>query len=365
MPGTLTRPPRILIIKPSSLGDIVHALPVLAAARRAHPQAHIAWLVARSFASLLEGHPLLNEVIVFERNRLGKIWRYPNRLGEILKFAGGLRARRFDLVVDLQGLLRSGLLTWASGARRRVGFAAARELSWLFYSQLVRPGTGLNHAVDRNLAVAGALGWPVTPVDFPYPIAPPEMATASDLLNKHAISAGFVAVILGARWESKRWPDAQFVKLLDGLAGRGVATVLLGGPDDRSSAEQIALACRVKPVNLVGATSLRGLAAVLAKSELVVAHDSGPLHLAAALGRPTLALFGPTDPAKTGPYGPAGHTITNPVPCAPCLRRRCPLGHQDCLRKLDADAVLAQALAFRAAPPAPPSPVPPSPVPPH
>ncbi|NUQ48969.1 MAG: glycosyltransferase family 9 protein, partial [Phycisphaerae bacterium] len=144
----------------------------------------------------------------------------------------------------------------------------------------------------------------------------------------------------GARWLSKRWPPARFVELIDRIQSSGGSCVLLGAPDERPLAAQIAAACRTPPANLAGRTTLRELAAVLEGAERVISQDSGPMHLAAALGRPLVALFGPTSPRRTGPYSGSARVVTHVVPCAPCYRRRCPLRHHDCLEKLAVQQVI-------------------------
>lgn len=366
-------PRRILIIKPSSLGDIVHALPVLALLRDTWPQAHVAWLAGSAFAPLLEGHPLLDEVIVFDRRRYGRMLRNPPILADFARFAWRLRRRRFDLVVDLQGLVRSGFLAWLSGAPRRVGFADARELAPLFYSQRVACPRAAVHAVDRNWYLANALVGPgdaardpsraregaatkggdgyrklsavVTPAPrFPLGLRTEELAAARHLV---AAAAGgpldaFIALLPGARWESKCWPADRFAALIGRLSTAGFPpVVLLGGPDDRTLADKIASACAAPVINLVGLTSLRELSAVLALASLVICQDSGPMHIAAALDKPLVALFGPTNAARTGPYSAAARVVALPLDCAPCYRRHCPLGHHACMERLEVALVLA------------------------
>jgi len=337
-------PRRILIVKPSSLGDIVHALAVLAELRRAYPSAHVAWLVSDGFAPLLEGHPLLDEVLTFDRARYGRMWRSPRVLLDFWRFVAAVRRRRFDLVIDLQGLARSGLLSYLSGARERCGFADAREGAWLFYTRRVASAAHTAHAVDRNLALLRALGLPSERPQFPLAVRPEERAAARSLLTRAAGEAvgPFTAVIPGARWETKRWPAERFAELIDRMHAAGLPRcVLLGAPADRAAAAAVAAACHRRPIDLVGLTTLRELVALLELADRVVGHDSGPLHIAAALGKPIVALFGPTNPARTGPYCDSATVVTCAVPCAPCYRRVCPYGHHDCLRRLEVETVLA------------------------
>lgn len=342
-------PRKILIIKPSSLGDIVHALPVLHGLRTRHPGAHIAWLVGTSFASLLEGHPQINELIRFDRARFGRMWRSPAVFFEFWRFVGEIRRRRFDLVVDLQGLIRSGLMAWLSGGWS-VGFAEARELAWMFYSRRVRPAASAVHAVEKNLAVAAACGVVIERPVFDLAVTEGERQSARALLREaghagatEAALPPYLAVLPGARWASKQWPPVRFAELIDRLAAEGrPRSVLLGAPSERGIAEAIVGACKSPPVDLIGRTNLRQLTALLDLSEQVICLDSGPMHIAAALGKPLVALFGPTNPARTGPYSARARVVTHPVPCAPCYRRVCPLGHQDCLVRLDAAQVTAE-----------------------
>ncbi len=347
----LPRPARILIIKPSSLGDIVHALPVLAALRARHPRARIAWLAGESFAPLLEGHPLLDDVIRFDRRRFGRMLQSPRIFWEFLRFVADLRRRRFDLVIDLQGLVRSGFLAFASGARERIGFAKARELAGAFYSRRVRCPADDVHAVDRNLCVAAALGLPADTPGFPLALRPDEHAQARALLADVGTRPleRFTAVLPGARWPSKQWPAQHWAGLLARLAQEDLPpAVLLGGPGDLPVLQAIQGACPVPLLSLVGRTSLRQLTALLARAELVICCDSGPMHLAAALGRPLVALFGPTNPQRTGPYGRAARVVSLSVPCAPCYARTCPLQHHDCLERLSIERVIAEVRKLRA-----------------
>lgn len=345
---TTAVPQRILLIKPSSLGDIVHALPVLALLRDAYPRAHIAWLAGLSFAPLLEGHPLLDEVIPFDRARYGRMLRSPAIFAEFRAFVRSVRERRFDLVIDLQGLIRSGYLAWASGAPRRVGFAHARELAPLFYTHRVRVPPTARHAVDQNLHVAAALGLPTnSPPRFPLGLRPEERRAAAETLAP-LLPRGdttFVAVLIGARWETKLWRAERIANLIDRLHERGYPRcLLLGGPGDAPLAAEVRAAARTDIADLVGKTTLRQLAALLERAALVVTLDSGPMHIAAALERPIVALFGPTDPARCGPYAPQTRIAATPITCSPCYQRRC--WHHSCMNWLQVDDVLDHVVAL-------------------
>jgi lipopolysaccharide heptosyltransferase I len=345
---TTVVPQRILLIKPSSLGDIVHALPVLALLRDAYPRAHIAWLAGLSFAPLLEAHPLLDEVIPFDRARFGRMLRSPAICGEFLAFVRGIRARRFDLVIDLQGLLRSAYLAWTSGAARRVGFAHARELAPLFYTHRVRVPQTARHAVDQNLHIAAALGLPTNSAPrFPLGLRPEERQAAAETLAT-LLPPGdrtFIAVLIGARWDTKLWRAERIANLIDRLHARGYPRcILLGGPGDAPLAADVRAAGRSEIADLVGRTSLRQLAALLERAALVVTLDSGPMHIAAALERPIVALFGPTDPARCGPHASQTRIAATPIACAPCYQRRC--WHHSCMNWLQVDDVLQHVVSL-------------------
>ena len=219
---------------------------------------------SRSFAALLEGHPLLDEVILFDRARYGKMLRSGRALGEFLRFLRELRRRRFDLVVDLQGLFRSGFLAFATGAERRVGFVAARESAGLFYTRRVRCPPDARHAVDRNLCVVAALGLSTDRPEFPLGLRLEEIRAAKTLLTT---AAGrpvktFTAVIPGARWESKRWRPERIAALIDRMHEESLPScVLLGSAADRPFADRVVAACHSPAIDLVGRTSLRELAA--------------------------------------------------------------------------------------------------------
>lgn len=327
-----THPPqRILIIKPSSLGDVTHALPVLRLVRRKWPAAHISWLVAPFCAGLLEGNPDLNDVILFDRKRYGSAWKSWRAGLELWRFHRDLRRQRFDLVIDLQGLFRSGWLARATGAPVRIGFENAREGAPWFYTQRV-PVPSLDvHAVDRYLSVAAALGCEAGPAEFSFPHTDEDRRTIDAFIPP---GERYAVLMPGANWETKRWPVENFAALVEPLKERfGLRSVLSGGADVIELAQRVPQA-----LNLAGKTNLRQLVALLERADLVVANDSGPMHIAAALGRPLVTVFGPTNPVRTGPYGRPECVVRANIDCAPCYSRRC--SHTSCLQKLSIEPIL-------------------------
>ncbi len=322
-------PARVLIIKPSAIGDVVHALPVLNLIRRRWPTAHVSWLVTPACAGLIEGHPQLDEVVPFDRKRFGRAWRNPAAAAALAAFHADLRRRQFDLVIDLQGLFRSGWLGFSTGAKVRVGTSTDREFGWAFHTHVAPVGGRERHAVDRYLALAEHLGLGSGPVEFIFPTDDADRAAVAPLLP----AGPFAVLVPTTNWATKRWPAERLAELVRPLRDRfGLASVVAGVPGSP-----------VVPgaIDLSGRTTLRQLTAVLERASLVIAPDTGPMHIAAALGRPLVTVFGPTDPARTGPYGRSDSVVRLDIPCSPCFSRRCV--HQTCLRSLPIEPVLAKA----------------------
>jgi heptosyltransferase-1 len=315
---------KILIVKPSSLGDIVHSLPFLNSIRNCFPDAEIHWVVARGLEGLLEGHPMVNRLIVINKDQWKKISDAANTLREMRAVFGTLKGEGYDLVVDLQGLLRSGVIAMATGSSMRVGFREAREGGSLFYSHKVESGTGL-HAVDRYLKMASFLGCDVSEVRFPMPEAPYPLPFEGE----------YAVLVPGARWKTKRWPPENFARLASRLPLR---SVVVGGKSDSGIANRIVEGSGGKAVSLAGKTDLKELSSVIKGARFAVTNDSGPMHFAAAHGVPVFALFGPTSAARTGPYG-KGHTIISAdMECAPCFKKRC--RDPKCMESITVETVL-------------------------
>ena len=325
-----TPPRRILIIKPSAIGDVVHTLPILNLLRKRWPESHIAWLLTPACAALLDGHPMLSEVIRFDRKRFGRGWREPSSLFGLFSFQKELRSRAFDLVIDLQGLFRSGWLAWQTRAATRIGFKNAREFAPVFYTHRVDVGSPEQHAVDRYLKIAAALGCDPNVVEFPFHV------TDEDRQHVDALLGGigrFAVLVPGTNWQTKRWPIEHFAAMPAMLKDRfGIESVAAGSPDEAE------LAARLGIVNLAGKTTLRQLVALFQRADLIIANDSGPMHIAAALGKPLVTPFGPTNPVRTGPYRRDDAVIRIDIPCSPCYSRRC--SHQSCLRWLRPESVM-------------------------
>jgi heptosyltransferase-1 len=322
-------PRKILIIKPSSLGDVVHSLPFLNAVRTCFPKAEIHWIIAKGLEGLLEGHPMINKIWIINKDAWKNIKNVGSTVKELEFLFKELKKEHFDLVVDLQGLLRSGILTSATNAPVRIGFAEAREGSKFFYTHKIRGGKDI-HAVDRYLKIAAFLGCNISDVRFPFPLS-----FNSSLITRHSLLYGNYAVIVpGARWKTKVWPPEKFGELSSKLPLR---TVVVGGKGDIDAANEIVNLSKGNTISLAGKTDLKELIEVMRGARFVVSNDSGPMHIAAALGIPVFAIFGPTDPIKTGPYGEGHIIIREDIPCAPCLKRTC--SDIKCMRSLTVEKV--------------------------
>lgn len=317
-----SRSPRIAIIKLSSLGDVVHALPVAHALRRALPSAHLTWVVEAREYAILRDHPDLDAVVPVD-TRLWRrlIWR-PAGVRQVLGKVGRLRERirraSFDVAIDLQGLLKSGLLTAYTGAPLRIGFSAGRcRERWnaLFTNRHVTPPDSARHVVEQYLTLLAPLGIEPGPARFHVPVPAAAERRIEDLLVKEGVKPGdrLVAMNPGAGHPQKRWSVARFGALAERLATEaGARLLLLWGPDEAHMAREISLALPGHSALLAPPTDLGELAALLKRCRLMIANDTGPLHLAAALGTPSLGLYGPTLAARNGPYGARCRGLQSP-----------------------------------------------------
>jgi len=322
-------PHKILIVKPSSLGDVVHSLPFLNAMNTCFPGAEIHWVIAKGLEDLLDGNPMIKRLWIINKDAWKKIDNAKNTVTEIKILFKGLKTEKFDLVIDLQGLLRSGIITSATRAPVRIGFQEAREGSRFFYTHKVKGGTDI-HAVERYLKIAAFLGCDTSEIIFPFP----EADTISSLIPHPSSFREYAILVPGARWKTKIWSPEKFGELASRLP---VQSVVVGSKTDKDSADLIVTLSKGKAISLAGKTSLKELIAVMRKAKFVISNDSGPMHIAAALGIRVYAIFGPTDPLRTGPYG-KGHTIISPtIPCAPCFKKTCE--DVKCLEGLSVDKV--------------------------
>ncbi len=310
---------KILILKPSSLGDVVQALPVLRLLKRHLPASEIFWWIDSSLAPLLEGDPDLTGVVRFERRR----WASPRHWPEMLRSIRRLRAQNFDWVIDLQCLLRSGAFAWLANGKFLIGLDEVREGARGFFDLAVRRASFHTHAVDWYLSVLPPL---CVPMDWNFKWLPERPAVAAAVKSKwQTAGARWIALQPGARWPNKRWPVEYFAELVRLLAEKfsGVRFAVLGDAGDKSPGDMISRAAPTRCLNLCGETSLPEMVEWLRLCDLMVTNDTGPMHVAAALNRPLVALFGPTEPRRTGPYHALDSVLRIGLPCSPCMNSHC------------------------------------------
>lgn len=288
---------RILLIRPSALGDVCRSVPLVVSLRRAYPEAHIDWLVQDSFQESVAAHPDLSGIVPFPRRSLGKALK-GGRVGALQKLLAQLRGSHYDIVIDAQGLFRSGFLAWATRAPRRIGDANAREMGWLFLNE--RHRIEELHTVDRMLDLLRVSGI--------EPVADMRLyTTQADREHADHLLAGTNPVVLAptSRWPAKRWPADRWAALADRLLASGQGPmVIVGGPGEQEQCGPLLERARHRTdiIDLVGSTTIGQLMAIIERSRLVVACDSAALHMAVGFDRPIVGLYGPTDVARVGPY---------------------------------------------------------------
>jgi len=294
----------ILIIKPSSLGDIVMALPALSALRRSFPDAKISWLIRPEFAPILKNHPHLNELILFDRRFLGKAWYNPRAFTSLLSLIRRLRRSEFDAVFDFQGLFRTASLGWLASSQYRFGMANARELAHIFYTHKVQQSSDCIHLVDYYLKIIQAAGALNLDVEFILPQDPAAADSVSNLLSAHNVRAeSFAVFVPRSAHPDKCWPIERFAELADRISSQfGLPTVAVGIESEKPAVERLKKLANVAIANFAGVTSLSELVALLRAASLVVSNDTGPGHIAAALDVPVVLIFGRSNPARVAPY---------------------------------------------------------------
>jgi heptosyltransferase I len=361
---------RILLIKPSALGDVVHTIPVLVKLRTRYPRARIDWLITPENAEVVRHHPALSNVVLFARrdfSKPGHRWRAVIGFFDLLK---QIRRAKYDLVVDMHGQVRSAFFALISGARVRIGFdrpikfsrtisaehdlrnvpsrgwRGAREGSWIAYTHRIPIPTLDVHAVDRYLWVGKLLGFDDEPPNLAIHLSAETIRNVEGLLEQQGIPAGKPLVVLvpGTIWETKHWTIDGFAGVARHFLREGFAVVLAGTKRDETRSRQIAEAAPGTR-DLSGKTSPADLAALIQRSEVAVTNDSGSMHVAASLGKPMVSVFGPTNPVHIGPYERPESVVRVDLPCSPCNYRRlaqCPYDHA-CMKQVTSAMVVERA----------------------
>ncbi len=347
---------RLLIIRLSSIGDVVHALPVSAALGEAYPRLEITWLVEEMSADIVNGNSYLTDVIVIPRSRWKRgRWNSPRVWKEYATFLADLRRRNFDVTLDLQGYAKSAIMAFATGAPRRYGWWRLRDGANLVSRALPHSPDSL-HRVDWYLDVARSLGAAPSRVCFPIHIPDVARNRVADLLQAGGIepAARYVALNPAVGSGTRRWGAGRFAECIARIGNDfGLPTVLVGSQKDGALCEEVAkrafdagLSAACPPVNLAGQTNLKELAALLDRCAVHLCGDTGSGHIAAALKRPVVALYGPTDPEHAGPWGQPQNVLSHRELCRPgcgaskCLAARAPGEAAECLAAITPKAVL-------------------------
>lgn len=358
---------RILLIKPSALGDVVHTLPVLVKLRARYPRAQIDWLITPENAEIVRYHPALSNVVLFARrdfSKHGRRWRAFLSFFDLLK---QIRSAKYELIIDMHGQVRSAFFALISGARVRIGFdrpvkrgltvsaehdlknipshgwRGAREGSWVAYTHRIPIPTLDVHAIDRYLWVAPLLGLDENPPDLTIHLSPQATNKVNRLLEEQGVPASKPLVVLvpGTIWETKHWTIEGFAGVARQFLQDGFAVALAGTTRDQQRCRQIAAAAP-GTCDLSGKTTPADLAALIRRAEVAVTNDSGSMHVAASLGKPMVSVFGPTNPVHIGPYERPESVLRVDLPCSPCNYRRlsqCPFDHT-CMKQVTSAMVV-------------------------
>jgi ADP-heptose:LPS heptosyltransferase len=333
-PNPANEPRRVLIVLLGAIGDVVRALPLLGRLRRGWSRAHIAWAVEPKSAPILEGHLWLDEIILFDRR---------HSMRSFIAFLRKVRSGNFDLVLDLQRHLKSGVITRVSGAPDRLGFSRGntKEGNHLFSTRQIERQPEMRLKLLQYQAFGDALGLPSAPIEFGLSATEPERARARELLKD--APRPLLGVILGSSWESRIYfPEsiAAVIRELSSAKAPALFPVLLGGMDEMALAGDVMRELDGAPaLNLAGRTSLRDLIAIFPECAAAFGPDSGPMHIAAAVGCPIVSLWGATAPERSAPWGFSELALRGEIPCSPCYLRTCPIG-RECMHRISPATVV-------------------------
>jgi len=320
----------LLVVKLGSIGDVVNTLPLVNVLKRNWPECELGWLIEPKSYPIVAGHESVDRFIIFHREE--RLRGVRAALAEIKEFAP-------ELVIDLQRILRSGFFTFFSGASSRLGFDRKRckEFSGIFTNLKIPPAPVPGHMVHQYLEFASYLNVNWEEIDFQIPLDTRDREQAKDLLPPRFIKDGFIALNIGAAKPANRWPVSHWAALSRRLQGEGVNLVLTGGNQDRERARLIRSRSGEEAVDLAGRTTLKELAGIFSLSRAVVSADTGPMHIASALGTRTIGLFGPADPRRTGPFNFLDEVIISPAECRFCGKRKC--RHRHCMEEITPEIV--------------------------
>ncbi|MDL1967143.1 MAG: lipopolysaccharide heptosyltransferase II [Deltaproteobacteria bacterium] len=338
---------KILVVKLSAIGDVIHTMPSLNAIRKHYPDAHITWLIEEAASSLVVGHEALDRVIISKRKQWVKEILNPsclNNIKKVYRFVKELRDTEYDLIIDFQGLLKSAVLIALARGKRKTGFDKGMEHmehSYIFLNERILPVNMDNHALLRSLMLINALGIKSKEIEYKIPVSNYTRNITDKLLERHGIkNPGILAAINPvAKWKTKLWDNRKFALLADKLIEKYNASLIFtGSQSDRSTIDKIMSCMSQSAVNLTGETTLKNLAALYKKTKFLISTDTGPMHMAAAVGTPVIALFGPTAPCRTGPFGSEHKILRSGLDCSPCFKRQC--STIDCMKQISVEQVM-------------------------
>ena len=333
----------ILVIKLSAIGDVVHSLPFLEVLKDKFPSSVVDWVVEEDAAGIVQGHPYIDQLIVFPRKswieRFIKKGEYSSVGKEVVNFLKELKKKKYDIVVDLQGLFKSGILTFIARGKRKISLNGGREASSIFINERVVIPTPNIHALEKYICIARYLG--ATDLDWngQIPIDNTDKRYVDYLLQEIGNNKNMVAVNPMAKWKTKLWELDRFACLADRIKEElGAEVIFTGSESDHKAIETILSRMNTKALNLAGKSTLKELAYLYQKCAIVISTDTGPMHIAAAMTSPVvIALFGPTSPFKTGPYGAKHRVIRSGLECSPCFKKKC--DDMSCMKKITVDMV--------------------------
>lgn len=335
----------ILIIRLSAIGDVLHCTPLARALRREYPEAKLSWIVSAKSQDILLGNPFLDEIIVWDKDEWKSLAKssLPAAYRSLRALQAILQAEKYDLAVDVHSRFIPGLITWKSGAAVRAGFSTAKELASLFYNRTTPQIKGLP-IPQQYLGVLRALEISGENSDMIMPVAPENCQKADHIWETYQIRPADTVIVLNpaTTWQTKCWPPEHFARLGNLLQQQGAKILLTGAKSDIPLINEIREAVKGETISLAGGTSLKDLAAVAQKCDLFVSGDTGPLHIAAAVGAPTLSLYGPTDPRAYAPVGEQHAAVLSPVSCRLCHKRRC--DDFICMARIEPETVYQEAL---------------------
>ncbi len=331
---------KLLVVKLSSLGDVVHTFAFVNHLKKERPDISVDWVVNDMYAGLVKCNSGVGRVWHFKRGTWGKQWNSPSTFSEITSLLSWIRKEKYDVCLDMQGLLRSGLLTFFSGAGKKAGFANAREGSKYLYDTRIDAGEK-PHAADillRSLEIFNVT--PPEKPDFRFTIPEKAESSVKKLMAELGISGPYMVFHTGARWDTKMWSVSHWSVLAKAVANKSKMPLVFTGSAADAAVINAIIAGQGRMFNLAGGLGLVESAALLKNCALMVTVDSGPMHIAAAFDRPIVAIFGPTSPAKTGPVtqGPADIIQQGHIGCVPCFDRKCKRNYE-CMEKISPDMV--------------------------